>query len=49
MTAREQIAAGREHSCALLDTRAYCWGGNAYGQLGDGSATNSPVPVEVLF
>jgi len=31
------IAAGRLHSCALSDNRAACWGGNDYGQLGDGT------------
>jgi alpha-tubulin suppressor-like RCC1 family protein len=37
-----QIVAGREHTCALLDTGAVrCWGGAAAGQLGYGST----VPV----
>ena len=39
------IAAGNAHSCALESGRAYCWGENDYGQLGDGSTTNSSVPV----
>ena len=30
-----QIATGREHTCALgTDSYVYCWGDNAYGQLG---------------
>jgi alpha-tubulin suppressor-like RCC1 family protein len=32
-----QVAAGRNHTCALLDTgKVRCWGGNAKGQLGYG-------------
>jgi alpha-tubulin suppressor-like RCC1 family protein len=37
------------HSCGwtTTDGRAYCWGSNSNGQLGDGTRTNrsSPVPV----
>jgi len=33
------VAAGRAHTCAVLDTRdVRCWGQNAYGQLGAGDA-----------
>ncbi len=43
-----QIAAGGDHSCALLsDGTVRCWGWNEYGQLGDGTTDNSPTPVEV--
>jgi alpha-tubulin suppressor-like RCC1 family protein len=41
------ISAGYSHSCAVADGRAYCWGNNEVGQLGDNSNTNSPVPVAV--
>lgn len=48
-----QIAAGRHFTCAVatdnvtLESRAYCWGGNEYGQLGDNSSNSSPIPVAV--
>lgn len=35
------------HSCAIADGRAYCWGRNNFGQLGDGSFSNRTVPVLV--
>jgi alpha-tubulin suppressor-like RCC1 family protein len=41
------IAAGDSHSCAVADGRAYCWGYNTYGQLGNSTTTNSTVPVPV--
>lgn len=40
-----QVTAGTFHSCALRATGAVvCWGGNGFGQLGDGSMATSPLP-----
>ena len=42
------IAAGGEHSCAVMDTgHVKCWGSNYSGQLGDGTFNGSLVPVDV--
>lgn len=35
------------HTCAIANGGAWCWGGNSYGQLGDGSFTPSLTPVPV--
>jgi alpha-tubulin suppressor-like RCC1 family protein len=43
-----RVAAGGGHTCAVLSTGAVaCWGDGASGQLGDGSTTDSSVPVAV--
>ena len=42
------VTAGYFHSCGLTTAgRAYCWGGNTWGTLGDGSRTASNRPVAV--
>ncbi len=42
------IAAGATHSCALAtDSAVHCWGGNANGQLGDGTTQNRAEPTPV--
>ncbi len=44
------VAAGRTHSVALAsDGSVYTWGNNQYGQLGDGTTTNRPAPVEAAL
>ena len=37
-----------DHACGLTSGgQAFCWGANAYGQLGDGTATDQGAPVAV--
>lgn len=49
--AHTQVSAGGLHTCALMDTvggaRAFCWGDNRFGQIGDGTPTDrlQPTPV----
>jgi alpha-tubulin suppressor-like RCC1 family protein len=43
-----QISAGWSHSCGVTtDNRAYCWGSDSAGQLGDGLTTNRGRPTLV--
>src|SRR5580698_2344175 len=44
------IAAGYTHACMIQSGKAYCWGNNAYGQLGNnstlpGAQQDAPVAV----
>jgi len=43
------ISSGSTHTCATTTDQlaVYCWGKNNYGQLGNGTTTNSNVPVAV--
>ena len=45
-----KIAAGSQHSLAIagVNNAVWAWGYNGYGQLGNNSTTNSPVPVQVM-
>jgi hypothetical protein len=45
----KQISARQSNTCVIAsDDKAYCWGGNSYGQLGNGTTgTSSNVPVTV--
>ena len=43
------VAAGAGHSLALTrDGTLWAWGGNAFGQVGNGSNEDQPLPVAVL-
>jgi alpha-tubulin suppressor-like RCC1 family protein len=42
------VTAGGNHTCAAqTDGTLFCWGDNRAGQLGNGGAENSAVPVQV--
>jgi len=47
------VATDNYHTCVVTSNadvtvqKAYCWGRNSYGQLGNGTTTNSLVPVQL--
>jgi alpha-tubulin suppressor-like RCC1 family protein/sugar lactone lactonase YvrE len=41
------ISTSFDHSCAVADGAAFCWGYGGNGQLGDGTLANSNTPVAV--
>jgi hypothetical protein len=41
------ISAGYTHALALSNGKVWAWGSNANGELGNGTETESPEPVEV--
>ncbi|MEI7917847.1 MAG: prepilin-type N-terminal cleavage/methylation domain-containing protein [Candidatus Saccharibacteria bacterium] len=44
----KSLSSGADHTCVVAsDNLAYCWGYNSNGQLGNGSTTQSNVPVAV--
>ncbi len=47
----ERIAAGDGFACGIADQGTYCWGENAFGQLGDGTTTATllPTPLSTVF
>ena len=54
-TPQTQISAGDRHTCSVVEvgvvpaSRAFCWGRNDRGQLGNGKNTDNAAPQEVAF
>ena len=46
-TGMSQIEGGWRHVCGVTSSSAICWGANDRAQLGNGTLTSSPSPVEV--
>lgn len=44
----ERSTSGTFRTCGLLSDNTYCWGNNGYGQLGNGTTTDSMTPVKVV-
>jgi serine/threonine protein kinase/alpha-tubulin suppressor-like RCC1 family protein len=42
------VSAGGRHSCTVTGGRAYCWGANDRGQLGDGELETRDAPTAVV-
>jgi hypothetical protein len=43
-----RLSIAADHSCAIdANSRAWCWGANEHGQLGDGTTDSSAVPRQV--
>ena len=43
-----QITTGNAHACAVAsNSKAYCWGVNSYGEVGNGTKTQASSPVAV--
>lgn len=43
-----QLSSRYGHVCALVGKSGYCWGSNGFGELGDGTKANSPIPVKTF-
>lgn len=50
LTFKKIVLGSFKHACAIAgDDTVYCWGSNLYDQLGNGTAVDSSIPVQVDF
>lgn len=46
----KNIVSGEYHTCALTEMGSvWCWGGNNFGQVGNGTTQYTPDPVQILL
>lgn len=43
------ISTGRDHACAVIDSKLKCWGTGSQGQIGDGGSVQRTAPTEVIM
>ncbi len=43
----DEVAVGEDHQCARRGGDVWCWGGNRFGQVGDGTEEDAQAPVRV--
>jgi hypothetical protein len=43
----QTISGGDDHTCAITNSGAWCWGSNSCSQLGDNTTFSSSYPVQV--
>ena len=41
------VAVGYDHSCLLRNGKAWCWGDDSYGELGNNTTTTTPQSTRV--